>query len=112
MQPGEVDQLGRHVDAAALGAYCGQRFAEQTAAAADVERTLAVQAAGTLLDIAHARWVDLVQRRHLATWVPPARSEAFEVGDLAGVYVGVGLAGAHGRIFCCHSTGRAIAAAR
>src|SRR3546814_9522713 len=88
MQPGDVDQLGRHVDAADLGAFCRQRFTEQTAAAADVERTLAVQAAGTLLDIAPARWVDLVQRRHLATWVPPARSEAIEVGDLAGVDVG------------------------
>ncbi|MNQ36276.1 hypothetical protein D3C85_497950 [compost metagenome] len=69
-----------HVDAGDGGAALGHGFAEDAAAAADVEDFLAGQA-DALLDPVDPQRIDVVQGFEFAFTVPPAVGEGFEFGD-------------------------------
>jgi hypothetical protein len=78
-----------HVDAGDRGAALGHGFAEDAAAAADVEHFLAGQA-DALVNPVDAQRVDVVQRFELAFAVPPAMGQGFEFGDFGVVDVAHG----------------------
>ncbi len=84
-----LDRGGGEVYPQGFGAGLGQGLGQDAAAAAHIERGLALEATGGALDVAGAHRVDGVERTHLAARIPPVRGQPFEVGDFVVVDVGV-----------------------
>ena len=107
----DAKRLLAEVDADHGGASRRERFGQDAAAAADVDDTLARDAAGNLLDPVETQRIDLVQRpEHRALGIPPVMGERGELRELGGVDVGArrcgwGWARSHCRRSCQSARG-------
>ena len=64
-----------------------ERFGQNAAAAADIERHLALEATAALGDVPEAQRIDIVQRLEFAAGIPPVMGERAELGELLGIDV-------------------------
>ena len=89
VQLGHCQRRFAHVDAGDGGAALGHGFAEDAAAAADVQHALAGEV-DALVDPVDPQGVDVVQGLELAFAVPPAVGEGLELGDFGVIDVAHG----------------------
>src|SRR3712207_828723 len=85
----DLEGLFRKVDAGHLRACRGHGFAQDAAAAADIEHVLAAQAREAI-DIAEPQRVDFVERLEFALRVPPRVGELAEFLELKRIDVHAG----------------------
>src|SRR5678815_4697217 len=82
----DLDRLRSQVDAGDLRAAPGHGFAQQPAAAADIEYALAGQARAAV-DVVEPHRVQGMQRPEFAVRVPPALRDCIEARDLLRIVI-------------------------
>ena len=77
MKPRDIEHGRREIDRGHARSGAGERFAEQAAAASDIERVRAFQRRA-LGNVGEAHRIEIVQRTRFAVRVPPARGKTVE----------------------------------
>src|SRR3989338_9958284 len=84
MQAGNAERFFGQVNAGDLGAESGHPLAEQSAAAADVDRMFSPQAHMTV-DPCQSSRIYVMQRAEFGVWVPPAMGKFPKFVHFAGI---------------------------